>query len=78
MESHALPLEAAKFFVNGIKQTTDIRKGLKQDIRRLQAKDFYRQKNLLPGKVFKVVDWDAIELTLKGKPKMYNLWYSKQ
>ena len=34
--------------------------------------------NLLPEKVFDVVDWDAIELSLKSKPKMYNLWYGKQ
>ena len=34
--------------------------------------------NLLPEKLFEVVDWETIELTLKGKPKMYNLWYGKQ
>ena len=28
--------------------------------------------------MFEVVDWDAIKLTLKGKSKMYNLWYGKQ
>ena len=24
------------------------------------------------------MDWNAINLTLAAKPKMYNLWYSKQ
>ena len=39
---------------------------------------FYKRMNLLPEKVFDVVDWDAIELSLKSKPNMYNLWYGKQ
>ena len=78
LESHTLPLEAARVFVNGIKQTTDIKKGLKRDIGRTQAREFYKRKNLLSEEVFDVVDWDAIELSLKGKPKMYNLWYGKQ
>ena len=78
LESHTLSLEAARVFVNGIKQTTDIRKGLKRDIGRTQAREFYKRANLLPEKVFEVVDWEAIELTLKNKPKMYNLWYGKQ
>ena len=56
LESHALPLEAARVFVNGIKQTTDIRKGLKRDIGRTQAREFYKRTNLVPEKVFEVVD----------------------
>ena len=38
---HSLPLESARVFVNGIKQTTDVGKGLKPDIGRQQAKEFY-------------------------------------
>ena len=64
--------------MNGIKQTTDVSKGLKRDIGRQQARSFYQRTNLLSEKVFDIVDWDAIELVLKGKPKMYNLWYGKQ
>jgi len=32
----------------------------------------------MPAEAFDEVDWDAIRLTLTGKPKMYNQWYSKQ
>ena len=73
IEAQKLPLESAWVFVNGIKQTTDVRKGLKRDIGRQQARGFYHRKNLLSEKVFDIVDWDAPELVLKGKPKMYNL-----
>ena len=77
-QDQKLPLESAQVYVNGIKQTTDVRKGLKRGIGRQQARVFYKRMNLLPDKVFDVVDWDAIELSLKSKPKMYNLWYGKQ
>ena len=52
-----LPLESVRVFVNGVKQTTDVRKGLKQDIGRQQAKEFYSKKGLLSPKVFDEVDW---------------------
>ena len=41
---HLLPLESARVFVNGVKQTTDVKKGLKRDIRRQQAKEFYSKR----------------------------------
>ena len=73
VQDQKLPLESARVFVNGIKQTTDVGKGLKRHIGRLQARRFYQRSNLLPEKVFDIVDWDATELALKGKPRMYNL-----
>ena len=32
----------------------------------------------MPAEAFEVVDWEALKLMLSGKPKMYNVWYSKQ
>ena len=75
---HALPLESARVFVNGDKQTTDVRKGLKRNIRHQQAKEFYAEMELLTPRVFDEVDWEALDLALKVKSKMYNLWYGKQ
>ena len=43
-------------YVNGIKQTTNVRKELKRGIGRQQARVFYKRMNLLPDKVFDVVD----------------------
>ena len=55
-----------------------VRNGLKQDIGRHQAREFYKGKQLLAEKIFDVVYWDTIELMLEDKPKLYNLWYGKQ
>ena len=43
-----LPLESARVFVNGVKQTTDVGKGLTHHIGRHQAKQFYQKKKKDP------------------------------
>ena len=80
---YRLPLEAACVFVEGVKQTTDVGKDLKHVIARQEARDFYATKfnegkGLMPQEAFDSVDWDAVKLVLACKPKMYNIWYSKQ
>ena len=82
-DKYRLPLEAACVFVEGVKQTTDVGKGLKHVIARQEAREFYAAqfdegKGLMPQEAFDSVDWDAVKLVLACKPKMYNLWYSKQ
>ena len=73
-----LPLETARLYVNGTKQTSDVGKGLRRDIGRQTAREFYKEKGLLPTEVFDPVEWDRIELALSDKPRMYKLWYGKQ
>ena len=73
-----LPLETARLYVNGTKQTSDVGKGLRRNIGRQTAREFYKEKGLMPPEVFDSVEWDAIELTLSDKPRMYKLWYGKQ
>ena len=82
-DKYRLPLEAACVYVEGVKQTTEVGKGLKHAIGRQEAKDFYAalfavDKGVMPPEAFETVDWDALKLTLSSKPKMYNIWYSKQ
>ena len=72
-----LPLKTVRLYVNGFKQTSDVGKGLQRDIGRQTARDFYREKGLLPTEVFDTVEWDGIELALSNKPRMYKLWYGK-
>ena len=69
----SLPLEAARVFVNGVKQTTDVGKGFKHHIGRHQAKEFYQKKakNPLLPQVFDVIDWEATQLVLKGRPQIH-------
>lgn len=58
-------------------------KDLKHVIGKQKAMKFYAEmhpkgKGLMPAKAFDEVNWEAIRLMLTGKPKTYNLWYSKQ
>ena len=53
---HSLPLESARVFANGVEQTTDVGKGLKQDIGRQQAKEFYTKLEFLSPRVFNEVN----------------------
>ena len=81
--NYRLPLETACVYVDGVKQTTEVGKDLKEVIGQQEAKKFYTAmfeagKGLIPAEAFEVVDWEALKLTLSGKPKMYNVWYSKQ
>ena len=78
-----LPLEKARVMVRGVKQTTDVGKGLKQVMGHQQARKFYATPNkkgkiIMQNRVFDTVDWDAINLSLNDKPQMYKLWYGKQ
>ena len=82
-DKYRLPLEAACVYVEGVKQTTEVGKGLKHAIGRQEAKAFYAalfevDKGLMPPEAFETVDWDTLKLSLSSKPKMYNIWYSKQ
>ena len=82
-DKYRLPLEAACVFVEGVKQTTDVGKDLKHVIGRQEARKFYAAKfdegkGLMPPEAFDSVEWDALKMTLACKPKMYNVWYSKQ
>ena len=82
-DKYRLPLEAACVFVEGVKQTTDVGKDLKHVIGRQEARKFYAAKfdegkGLMPPEAFDSVEWDALKMTLSCKPKMYNVWYSKQ
>ena len=79
----SLPLEKARVMVGGVKQTTDVSKGLKQVMGHQQARKFYATPNkkgkiIMPHRVFDTVDWDPINLSLSDKPQMYKLWYGKQ
>ena len=69
--------------MGGVKQTTEVSKDFKLVIGKQEARKFYAEmhakgKGLMPAEAFDEVDWEAIRLTLTGKPKMYNQWYSKQ
>ena len=82
-DTSRLPLELATVTIAGVKQTTDVCKGLKQVIGHRQAKDFNTKQNKegkgqVPNEMFDRVDWKAVNSTLAAKPKMYNLWYGKQ
>ena len=57
---------------------TDVGRGLKRNINCQQAKKFYAKMEFLTPRVFDEVDWEALDLALKVKPKMYNPWYRKQ
>ena len=82
-DRYRLPLEAACVFIEGVKQSTDVGKGLKHVIGRQEAREFYAArfnegKGLMTQEAFDSVDWKALKITLSCKPKMYNIWYSKQ
>ena len=60
-DKYRLPLEAACVFIEGVKQTTDMRKGLKHVIGRQEARNFYAArfeegKGLMPQEAFDDVD----------------------
>ena len=73
-----LPLEAASVFIKGVKQTTDMAKGLREHIGRFNSKKFYREKGIFDEATFESIDFEAVQMALSAKPKMYNLWYGKQ
>jgi len=74
----SLPLESARVYLEGIKQTTDITKGLRKTLGSARAKEFYVKKGIFDKMTFDSIDWEATASVLKGKPQMYNVWYGKQ
>ena len=41
-----LPLEAASVFIKGVKQTTDMAKGLREHIGRFNSKNYYKEEEI--------------------------------
>ena len=74
----SLPLESARVYLEGIKQTTDVAKGLRKTLGSARAKEFYVKKGIFDKLTFDLIDWEATASVLKGKPQMYNVWYGKQ
>ena len=63
--SKHLPLEKARVTLWGVKQTTDVSKGLKQVMGHQQARKFYATPNkkeniIMEKRVFDTEDWKAI------------------
>ena len=73
-----LPLEAASVYLKGVKQTTDVSKGLRKTLGRDRAKEFYAKKGIFDEQTFESIDWEATTAVMDAKPKMYNIWYGKQ
>ena len=75
-----LPLEVARVYVDGEKQTTDVSKGLSFAMGRARARDYRasKRKNQMELETFDCIDFPALQLALRGKPQMYQVWYSKQ
>ena len=76
----SLPLEVARLYVEGIKQTTDVAKGLSFSIGKKNARTYLANKssNSIPASTFDHIDFPALKAALKDKPRMYNTWYAKQ
>ena len=75
-----LPLEAARIYVDGEKQTTDVGKGLSYAMGRASARQYFstKKKSPIPTEIFDLIDFRAIQLALRDKPQMYHVWYAKQ
>ena len=73
-----LPLEEASVFIKGVKQTTDMAKGLREHIGRFDSKNYYKEEEIFDEETFESIDFKAVQMALSSKPKMYNLWYGKQ
>ena len=78
IELQRLPLEPARVILDGVKQTTDIAKGMRKKLGRARAKKFYAKRGIFDSTTFESINFDALELVLNNKPDMYNLWYGKQ
>ncbi len=64
-------------YIGADKQTPDLIKSLHYHIGRTQVRELYQELSLMDGDVFDSVAWRDTELALKGKPRMYQLWYGK-
>ena len=73
-----LPMESACVFIGKNKQTTDLAKGLRYHIGKARARKFYIERDIMDAPTFNSVTWEDLRDTLALKPKMYQLWFSKQ
>ena len=77
-ERQMLPLEPARVFIAGHKQTTDLGKALRYHVGRARAKQFYADKDIMTEDEFEEVSWEDLGNMIQQKPKMYQLWLGKQ
>ena len=73
-----LSLEAARVFIGGVKQTTDLAKGLRNTIRTDNALAHYKEREIFDEATFESIHFEPVKMVLAAKPKMYNLWHGKQ
>jgi len=76
--TQTLPRETAALFLHSVKQTGDISEPIRFFLARTQARNFYVNDLKWSGESFDEVDWDALNLTLSKKNKMFTLWLAKQ
>ena len=86
-----LPREHAAVYVRGVKQTSDVSKGVRFALGLVEAERFYtaplgerdvrgRRRGGGLGwtkEAFHAVDWWALDITLAGKGQMYKQWLAK-
>jgi hypothetical protein len=77
-EDQLLPQETAACFVGGVKQTSEVGDNLRFEAGKREARKFYVEDLGWDGAAFDAVDWEALELTTKSKPKMFQVWLCKQ
>ena len=73
-----LPLEVARVYIAGNKQTTDLSKALRFHVGKAQARQFCIDERLMEGREFDEVDWENLNDIIQCKPRMYQLWFGKQ
>ena len=73
-----LPKEAARVYIGEDKQTSALIKSLRYHIGKTQARELYQKLRIMDGDTFDSVAWRDTECALKGKPRMYQVWYGKQ
>ena len=93
MRPQTLPGELAAVVLDGVKQTGDVADGVRFALGLTEARRFYtapRGRRDSAGRwpkdsglgwspvSFDAVDWRMLALTLDSKPKMYQLWLTKQ
>ena len=62
-----MPLEPARVILDGVKQTTDIAKGMRKKLGRARAKKFYAKRGIFDSTTFESIDFDALKLVLNNK-----------
>ena len=63
-----LPLEAARVFIGGVKQTTDLAKGLCDSIGRTNSLAHYKEKGKFDEATFESIDFKPVKMVLASKP----------